>query len=202
MKKFFKWLLLDWWLDKQVELGKKERERLSGPEPTKSSAHSQTSRNEEDIIREYKSRKKEKRRNILVGIVILFICIWAYNSGSTTPNNSATSPYSAIEEDLTNWIPSGFNSWPDDPNVSWRWLDDKEYRCDRGDACSGVMIVAKDGCKNSLYAEISLLDKNGVQIGYTNDTLSSALSMQENKMIFNTYEKGASEVRLAKISCY
>jgi len=53
-----------------------------------------------------------------------------------------------------------------------------------------------------LYAEISLLDKNGVQIGYTNDTLSSALSMQENKMIFNTYEKEASEVRLAKISCY
>ena len=202
MKKFLKWLLLDWWLDKQVELGKKERERLSGQEPTKSSVPSQTSRNEEDIIREYKSRKKEKRRNILVGIAILFICIWAYNSGTTTPNNSATSPYPAIEDDLTNWIPSGFNSWSDDPNVSWRWLENKEYECDRGDACSGVMIVAKDGCKNSLYAEISLLDKNGVQIGYTNDTLSSALSMQENKMIFNTYEKEASEVRLAKISCY
>ena len=71
-----------------------------------------------------------------------------------------------------------------------------------GEGCTGVMIVARDGCKNSLYAEISLLDKNGVQIGYTNDTLSSALSMQENKMIFNTYEKGVSEVRIAKVSCY
>jgi hypothetical protein len=202
MKKFLKWLLLDWWLDKQVELGKLERERLSGQEPTKSSTHVQKSRNEEDIIREYKARKKEKSRNILVGIIILFICIWAYNSGSTTPNNSSTSPYPAIEEDLTNWIPSGFNSWSDDPNVSWRWLDNKEYSCDRGEACSGVMIVAKHGCKNSLYAEISLLDKNGVQIGYTNDTLSSALAMQENKMIFNSYEKEASDVRLAKISCY
>lgn len=202
MKKFLKWLLLDWWLDKQVELGKKERERLGGQEPTKSYIPNQTSSSEEDIIREYKARKKEKRRNILVGIIILLTCIWAYNAGSTTSNNSATSPYPEIEEDLTNWIPSGFNSWSDDPNVSWRWLENKEYNCDRGDACSGVMIVTKNGCKNSLYAEISLLDKNGVQIGYTNDTLSSALSMQENKMIFNTYEKGASEVRLAKISCY
>lgn len=60
MKKFLKWLLLDWWLDKQVELGKLERERLSGQEPTKSSTHAQKTRNEEDIIREYKARKKEK----------------------------------------------------------------------------------------------------------------------------------------------
>ena len=81
-------------------------------------------------------------------------------------------------------------------------LENKEYKCDRGEACAGVMIVARDGCTNSLYAEISLLDKNGVQVGYTNDTLSSALSMQENKMVFNSYEEGVSEVRLAKISCY
>ncbi len=202
MKKFLKWLLLDWWLDKQVELGKQERDRLSGQESKISSKQSKTSRNEEVIIEEYKARKREKRRNIFVGFAILFIFIWAYNIGSTSSNNSMSSPSPATNEDLTNWIPSGFNSWPDDSNVSWRWLEDKEYKCDRGNACSGVMIIAKDGCKNSLYAEVSLIDKNGVQIGYTNDTLSSALSMQENKMIFSSYEKEASEVRLAKISCY
>jgi hypothetical protein len=201
MKKFLKWLLLDWWLDKQVELGKQERERLSGQTPTETSTPSQTFRSEEDIIKEYKDRKKSRRRSILIGIasiIITFYLIGLYSS----PNNSPASPYPVIEEDLTNWIPSGFNSWSDDENVSWRWLKNKEYKCDMGEGCTGVMIVARDGCKNSLYAEISLLDKNGVQIGYTNDTLSSALSMQENKMIFNTYEKGVSEVRIAKISCY
>jgi len=202
MNAFLKWLRLDKWLDKQVELGKEEREKLSGQEPTKSSAISQTSRNEEDIIREYKSKKKEKRRNILVGLAILLICIWAYNSGSTTLNNSATSPSSATEEDLTNWIPSGFNSWSDDPNVSWRWLENKEYKCDYDRACSGIMIIAKNGCDRNLYAEVSIRDKNGVQIGYTNDTVSSALSMEESKLIFNSYEENADTFRLSKISCY
>ena len=187
-------------LGKQVEKGIKERQRLEKQTPPKTYTPSQTSRSEEDIIREYKSRKKVKRRNILLGIVILFV--FGMILGTTTPNNSAKSPYPVIEEDLTGWIPEAFNSWSDDPNVAWRWLEKKEYKCDRGEGCTGVMIVARDGCKNSLYAEISLLDKNGVQIGYTNDTLSSALSMQENKMIFSTYEKGVSEVRLAKISCY
>ena len=42
MKKFLKWLLLDWWLDKQVELGKQERERLSGQTPTETSTPSQS----------------------------------------------------------------------------------------------------------------------------------------------------------------
>lgn len=188
-------------LDKQVEKGNKERERLSGKEPIKSSIPSPTSRTEEDIIGEYKARKKEKRRNaliLIVSIIITFYFVGLYSE----PNNSPKSPYPVIAEDLTGWIPSGFNSWSADSNVAWRWLENKEYKCDRGEACAGVMIVARDGCTNSLYAEISLLDKNGVQVGYTNDTLSSALSMQENKMIFNSYEEGVSEVRLAKISCY
>ena len=51
-----------------------------------------------------------------------------YNNYSS-PNNAPASPYPVIEEDLTNWIPSGFNSWSDDENVSWRWLKNKEYKC-------------------------------------------------------------------------
>jgi hypothetical protein len=202
MNVFFKWLRLDKWLDRQVELGKKEREKLSGQEPNKSSAPNQTSRNEEDIISEYKSRKKEKRRNILVGIAIFLFCIWAYNSGSTTSNNTATSSSTATDEDLTNWIPSGFNSWSEDSNVSWRWLENKEYKCDYDRACSGIMIIAKNGCDKNLYAEVSIRDKNDVQIGYTNDTVSSALPMEESKLIFNTYEEYADTFRLSKISCY
>ena len=202
MNAFFKWLRLDKWLDKQAELGKKEREKDNGQEPTKSSVTIQTSRNEEDIIREYKASKKQKHKNLLVAIAVLVFCIWAYSSGSTTTNNSATSTSPGTEESLTNWIPSGFNSWSDDPNVSWRWLENKEYECDYDRACSGIMIIARSGCDRNLYAEVSILDKNNVQIGYTNDTLSSALPMEESKLIFNTYEESADTFRLSKISCY
>ena len=201
MNAFLKWLRLDKWIDSQIELGKKEREKLSGQEPTKSFAPSQTSRNEEDIIREYRDMQKSRRRNVLIGIASVIIAFFLI-SFSSSSDNSPTSPYPVAEEDLSNWIPSGFNSWSDDPNVSWRWLENKEYKCDYDRACSGIMIIARNGCDRNLYAEVSILDKNDVQIGYTNDTVSSALSMQESKLIFNTYEEYADTFRLSKISCY
>jgi hypothetical protein len=187
---------------RNLEKSKKEREKLSGQEPTKSPASSQTYRNEQDIIRDFQARKREKRRNLLVAITVLIFCIWAYSSGSTSSNNTAASSSSVTDEGLTNWIPPGFNSWSDDPNVSWRWLENDEYECDYDRACSGIMIIARSGCDSNLYAEVSILDKDNVQIGYTNDTLSSALSMEESKLIFNTYEENADTFRLSKISCY
>jgi hypothetical protein len=53
-----------------------------------------------------------------------------------------------------------------------------------------------------LYAELSILDKSDVQVGYTNDSVSSALPMQKSKLIFNSYEDAANSARLSKISCY
>jgi hypothetical protein len=188
-------------VNKQLELGKQEREKLSNQEPVKPKHQIQAQRSEEDIIRDYKERRKEKRRNIFIGIVCIFALLYAIGS-SADSENSTQSPYPEIEENLTNWIPVGFNSWTEDSNVAWRWLEDKEYKCDYDRACTGIMVVAKDGCSRNLYAEVSILDKKSVQIGYTNDTVSSALSMQESKLVFNTYEEGANSFRLSKISCY
>jgi len=102
----------------------------------------------------------------------------------------------------SSWKPANFEIWLDNPNVAWRWLKGNEFRCDYGDACWGMMIIAKEGCPNSLYAELSILDANDVQISYTNDSLSSTLPMQKSKMIFETYEEDAESARISKISCY
>jgi len=102
----------------------------------------------------------------------------------------------------SSWKPTNFEIWLDNPNVAWRWLKGNEFRCDYGDACWGMMIIAKEGCPNSLYAELSILDANDVQISYTNDSLSSTLPMQKSKMIFETYEEDAESARISKISCY
>ena len=102
----------------------------------------------------------------------------------------------------TSWIPSNFDSWSADSNVAWRWLKSNEYACEYGDGCWGMMLIAKSGCPSGLYVELSLLDKNDVQVGYTNETVGSALPMQKTKMIFNSFEESAESGRISKINCY
>ena len=116
---------------------------------------------------------------------------------------TSTCEDSKIVEDADDaWLPTGFNLWTDDSNVGWRWLKSSEYSCDLGDGCWGMMIIAKEGCSNNLYVEISILDKNEIQIGYSNDTVSSALPMQKSKMIFDSFDDSADTARISKISCY
>lgn len=100
------------------------------------------------------------------------------------------------------WIPANFDSWYEDSNVAYRWLKGSEFECGYGDACWGIMVISKSGCPNGLYAELSLLDKNEVQVGYTNESLSSSLPLQKSKMIFETFEESAQTGRLTEIKCY
>ena len=192
MKDFLRKLLLPFnrFLDNQVSAGKLERQAISVPQEEKSPS---------EIVAEYQ-KKKNSQRNIFVIIGLLFLIAFAINSNS---NNQEVSSNAEVENALdTSWIPAGYNQFTGNQDIAWRWLDTKEYKCSYGDFCEGIMVIAKNGCTNSLYAEISLLDKNNVQIGYTNDTLSSALPMQESKMVFNIMEEDASQVRISKISCY
>ena len=157
----------------------------------------------EEVVRDF--RKKQERKKLIITAIVAFLLIFAVlSSGSEDSSKTTSSPYPVIEEDLTGWIPIEFNSYSDDPNIGWRWLKKNEYKCSYGSSsgCWGMMIIAKDGCDRSLYAEISILDKNEVQIGYTNETASQALPMQKTKFVFDTFKDDADTARLAKISCY
>lgn len=114
-------------------------------------------------------------------------------SSTTTDTNSAAD---------TSWKPKNFEIWYEDSNVAYRWLKGSEFTCDYGDACWGMMVISKTGCPNGLYVELSLLDSNDVQVGYTNESLSSALPLQKSKLVFNAYEESAETGRISKISCY
>ena len=149
-------------------------------------------------------------------VIAVGIFISSINSGSTDSKNTqdylqtcpdgVKIPASSFCEDSKivddTWLPTGFNLWADDSNVGWRWLKSSEYSCDLGDGCWGAMIIAKEGCSDNLYVEISILDKNDIQVGYSNDTVSSALPMQKSKMIFNSFDDSADTARISKISCY
>lgn len=157
----------------------------------------------EEVVRDFK-KKQETKRNIIIAVVLALLVIYAYNYSDIQNSNNTTSQYPVIEENLTDWIPTEFNSYSDDPNVGWRWLNKNEYKCSysTSDGCWGMMIITKDGCDNSLYAEISILDKNEVQIGYTNETASQALPMQKTRFVFDSFDADADTARLSKISCY
>ena len=98
------------------------------------------------------------------------------------------------------WYPKGFTEYKGD--IAWKWLEHGEFRCSYGDHCWGMLVVAKNGCPSSLYAEITILDGSGSNVGYTNDTTSGLSPGQQAKLIFEDFTPGADSARLGEISCY
>ncbi len=62
-------------------------------------------------------------------------------------------------------------------------------------------VIAHTGC-DTLYAEVTELDANGTNVGYSNDLTSGVSAMGHAKMIFNLVDPGVKQVRMSKIECY
>lgn len=119
-------------------------------------------------------------------------------SGTSTDSNFSDTPTPIIED--TSWIPTGFNDYGG--GIAWRWGSSSETRCtyDTG-SCWSVMVIAKYGCPNGLYAEIAILDKSDIQIDYTNDTSTNVPPMQKVRLTFDTFNDAAYSARLSKLDC-
>ena len=137
---------------------------------------------------------------LAIGFILLLVTSCS-STNSVTQTQDSQSDQTLVDN---SWIPTDFSLWSDEPPLAIRVLDFKkgEYDCGYSDRCFGIMVIAKNGCNSNLYAEVSLLDKDSVQIGYTNDSLTRALPMQKSKMIFTTYEKGVSKFQVSKVSCF
>jgi hypothetical protein len=98
------------------------------------------------------------------------------------------------------WYPRDFEIYTTE--IAFRWLNRGEFSCSIGDHCWGMLVVAKNGCPSSLYAEITILDSGGSNIGFTNDTTSGLSPGQQAKLIFEDFTPDANSARLSKISCY
>jgi hypothetical protein len=100
------------------------------------------------------------------------------------------------------WYPKDFQLYEE--NIAYRFLSYSkgEYRCSYSGAyCWGIEIVTQSGC-NNLYAELTILDSTGRNIGFTNDTTSGVRAKERVILVFDTFENGADQGRLAKVSCY
>ena len=84
-----------------------------------------------------------------------------------------------------------------------RWLNDKELTCPySGSSCWGLYVVARDGCPQNLYVELSIEDAAGTIIGMTNDAVGAVPPKKRVKMIFTTFDESAHTASVSKVSCY
>jgi hypothetical protein len=150
-------------------------------------------------------KKRSTFQRILIAIFIFWLISLAVNSSknsNVTIFDPSKSPSSQAGSSDTFWAPTGFNVWSEDTNVAYRWAKNSEFKCQYGDYCNAILVISKNGCPNSLYAEIALLDSAGTQVGYDNDTASSIPSMGKAKLQFEYSDQGSETARITKISCY
>jgi hypothetical protein len=72
------------------------------------------------------------------------------------------------------------------------------------DICMGIYVISKEGCPRTVYAEMDIIDKSGIKIAYSNDSLNSLNPLEQGMLVFYfTLDEILSmgETRVSDISC-
>lgn len=137
---------------------------------------------------------------IAAGVLLLLI-LGALGMCSTD-DTSGTS-YSSSSSDTAWTPPEGFVKDSTERGVAVKWVRPTASECrGSGVTCFAVEVVAENGCRRSLYAEATLLDSQGRNIGWTNDTAQGVLPGEITRLVFDTYERNVESARIAEINCY
>lgn len=137
---------------------------------------------------------------------VLTIILGAIGSGSSDSSSSSSGTTVAADEEVVDtapWFPEGYTEVQD--GIAFKWMtvaEDNASDACTGDHCWGAYVISRDGCPDSLYAEITISDRQDVQIGYTNDSVGSVEPGKKVRLMFNSYEASASTANLSKVSCY
>jgi hypothetical protein len=161
----------------------------------------------EEVIARYKEQQRlqgKKHTKIFVGVVAV-LAILSLLGSLTNSSDSTTSSTEVVSSSVdTSWITGDFIPWDNGSNLAYSIESVPSSSCGYG-ACLGIIVASKNGCPNSLYAEIELLDKNDVKIGYSNDSIGSLSSASKAQLIFNIQDSELSQAKMwnvTKISCY
>ena len=145
-------------------------------------------------------------RFAMAGLVLVLLTTlgFAYKPvgmpGATTSGGVATT---ADTSSNLGWSPpSGFERFSGDTSIAYRWLERKEFACLYGYNCWALEVIPHEGCPNNLYVELTLQDRSGTAVGYTNDTVGSVDPDQKATVTLRTFEEGAEIAHIGDISCY
>lgn len=156
---------------------------------------------------------KPKRRRVAAPIIALVLFIGAIGfaiavSGNpdfnvaAAPSVPTETPGSVAEgeepKEVKPILPFGFVSIGG--GLGGRWTDQPCSLSMGG--CNHMEVYSPNGCPNSLYVELNVLDSAGRVIGYTNDAVGSVGAAQKALLEFSYFEDGASKVEVSEVSCY
>ena len=104
----------------------------------------------------------------------------------------------ALRNDVT-WVPSKYTAWSADKTIAWKWNNSAGNDCY---SCSywNIDVVTKNGCPNGVYAEVNI-ERNGVVVSYTNDSLPYLGYGDKGRLTFETYEDGTLQGSLVELRC-
>jgi hypothetical protein len=154
-------------------------------------------------------RKKFKKWQIVLAVILGFMVIGMFSDRNSTPNAQLMEEQrQKASDDLTDkytvepaWYPADYEEFSS--NLAWRWGTSKETSCSYSSgSCWSVMVISKSGCSSSLYGEIKIFDSGNVQIDYTNDSTSSVSPMQKVKLTFDTFNEQAKSAAIGELRCY
>lgn len=137
-------------------------------------------------------------KKIWLASFILFIIFSLITFSNGSEEASSTDSSSAYSYEDTNWVPAGFNVWPSDSNVAFKWSDGE---CSTSYGCVYATFVSKMGCPNSFYAAINWLNTSKAVVSYDNATLPSLLALQEASLRFDDIQENGASAQMAEISC-
>lgn len=96
------------------------------------------------------------------------------------------------------WYPKGYT--PNGTDLAVKWTNES---CGYSTGyCWSMRVVSKDGCPDGLYGEVNL-EKGGVVVGYTNDTLGSLAAGKTGRLEFSHFgDEGTLMAQLTELKCY
>ena len=168
------------------------------------------------MIPESNSGQTVSKRSLIIALSVVLALIVVGVGGYTIHSNNVKAEKEAIRAELAlkayqeeleaerirndvTWVPDGYYAWTDDKSVAYKWINGAGNDC--YDCRYWTLeVISKYGCSDGLYGEMNI-EKNGIVVSYSNDTLNYLGPYQAGRLSFETYIEGRITGDLTELNC-
>ena len=168
------------------------------------------------MIPESNSGQTVSKRSLIIALSVVLALIVVGVGGYTIHSNNVKAEKEAIRAELAlkayqeeleaerirndvTWVPDGYYAWTDDKSVAYKWINGAGNDC--YDCRYWTLeVISKYGCSDGLYGEMNI-EKNGIVVSYSNDTLNYLGPYQAGRLSFETYIDGSITGDLTELNC-
>ena len=168
------------------------------------------------MIPESNSGQTVSKRSLIIALSVVLTLIVVGAGGYTIHSNNVKAEKEAIRAELAlkayqeeleaerirndvTWVPDGYYAWTDDKSVAYKWINGAGNDC--YDCRYWTLeVISKYGCSDGLYGEMNI-EKNGIVVSYSNDTLNYLGPYQAGRLSFETYIEGSITGDLTELNC-